>query len=181
MEQATPAVEVRDLWMTFPAKRAGEQIRVLEHVNLTVRQGEFVCIVGPSGCGKSTLLNVIGGFLRATAGEALVEGRPVDGPDPRRIFVFQENGVFPWMSVRENVGVGLARKPAAERDAAFAELRRFYSEPEIVELGLYVGYFIGFGRMVAAWDMSEQLPESMRDTSRPAVPWGAETFVVPNS
>jgi AhpD family alkylhydroperoxidase len=69
----------------------------------------------------------------------------------------------------------------AIEDGTFAELRRFYSEPEIVELGLYVGYFIGFGRMVAAWDMSEQLPESMRDTSRPAVPWGAETFVVPNS
>jgi NitT/TauT family transport system ATP-binding protein len=120
MERAmpAPAIEVRDLWMTFPAKRAGEQVRVLEHVNLTVRAGEFVCIVGPSGCGKSTLLNVIGGFLKATAGDALVEGKPVDGPDPRRIFVFQENGVFPWMSVRENVGVGLARKPTAERDAA---------------------------------------------------------------
>jgi NitT/TauT family transport system ATP-binding protein len=113
-----PVVEVRDLWMTFPGKRAGEEVRVLEHVDLTVRRGEFVCIVGPSGCGKSTLLNVIAGFLAATAGEALVEGRPVDGPDPRRIFVFQENGVFPWLTVSQNIGFGLSRRPAAERDAA---------------------------------------------------------------
>ena len=117
-EPDAPVVEVRDLWMTFPGKRAGEDVRVLEHVNLTVRAGEFVCIVGPSGCGKSTLLNVIAGFLQATAGAALVEGRPVDGPDPRRIFVFQENGVFPWLTVNENIGFGLTRRPAAERDAA---------------------------------------------------------------
>ena len=115
-DPAAPVVEVRDLWMTFPGKRAGEDVRVLEHVNLTVRAGEFVCIVGPSGCGKSTLLNVIAGFLPATAGDALVEGRPVDGPDPRRIFVFQENGVFPWLTVNENIGFGLTRRPAAERD-----------------------------------------------------------------
>ncbi|HEX8911318.1 MAG TPA: ABC transporter ATP-binding protein [Humisphaera sp.] len=111
-----PVVEVRDLWMTFPGKRAGEEVRVLEHVNLTVRQGEFVCIVGPSGCGKSTLLNVIAGFLKGTAGEALVEGAPVEGPDPRRIFVFQENGVFPWMNVAENIGFGLSKRPRDERD-----------------------------------------------------------------
>ena len=65
-------------------------------------------------------------------------------------------------------------------DETFAELRRHFSEPEIVELGLYIGYFIGFGRMVSAWDMSEELPDGMRDKSEPAVPWGAETFVIAN-
>ncbi|MDB5295440.1 MAG: NitT/TauT family transport system ATP-binding protein, partial [Phycisphaerales bacterium] len=119
-DAARPAVEVRDLWVTFPGRRAGEEVRVLEHVSLTVRRGEFVCIVGPSGCGKSTLLNVVAGFLPATRGSALVEGEPVDGPDPRRIFVFQENGVFPWLTVAQNVGFGLGRRPAADRDKVVA-------------------------------------------------------------
>lgn len=111
-----PAISIRNLWMTFPAKKRGaEPIHVLENVNAEVEKGEFVCIVGPSGCGKSTLLNVIGGFLTATSGQAFVEGAPVKGPDPRRIFVFQENGVFPWLTVRENIGFGLRRQTDSER------------------------------------------------------------------
>jgi NitT/TauT family transport system ATP-binding protein len=104
---STPAVEIRDLWMSFPGKAGGEPVHVLERVDLSVRPGEFVCIVGPSGCGKSTLLNLIAGFLDHTRGEVLVEGRPVEGPDPRRIFVFQENGIFPWLTVRENISFGI--------------------------------------------------------------------------
>ncbi len=115
MERTDPVIEVRDLWMTFPAKRKGEPVHVLEGVDMKVRRGEFVCIVGPSGCGKSTLLNIIGGFLRQTSGEVLVEGKAVDGPDPRRVFVFQENGVFPWLNVQDNVGFGLLDRDAAGR------------------------------------------------------------------
>jgi len=100
--------------MSFPGKKG--PVHVLENINAEVARGEFVCIVGPSGCGKSTLLNIIGGFLRASAGEVLVEGEPVTGPDPRRIFVFQENGVFPWLNVRENIAFGLRRKAAAEKE-----------------------------------------------------------------
>jgi len=113
-------VRIRDLWTSFPAKEAGQQIHVLEHIDLEVARGEFVCIVGPSGCGKSTLLNIVGGFLNPTRGEALVEGQPVHGPDPRRIFVFQENGVFPWLTVRENIGFGLLAKPEQEREKTVA-------------------------------------------------------------
>src|SRR5438309_777341 len=109
-----PVVQIRDLWMSFPGKRSGEPIHVLENINVDVHAGEFVCFVGPSGCGKSTLLNILGGFLTATRGEVLVEGKPVQGPDPRRIFVFQENGVFPWLTVRDNVGFGV-RGPDRER------------------------------------------------------------------
>jgi NitT/TauT family transport system ATP-binding protein len=114
------AITIRNLWMSFPGKRTGEPIHVLERVNLQVAAGEFVCIVGPSGCGKSTLLNIIGGFLRQSRGEALVEGQPVRGPDPRRIFVFQENGVFPWLTVRENIGFGLSRASLQERERTVA-------------------------------------------------------------
>jgi NitT/TauT family transport system ATP-binding protein len=114
---AIPAVLVRDVWMTYPGQRAGEAINVLERVNLEVQEGEFICLVGPSGCGKTTLLNIIGGFLTATHGEVIVEGEPVHGPDPRRIFIFQEGGVFPWLTVQDNIGFGVSSKRlAAERE-----------------------------------------------------------------
>lgn len=121
---ADPVISTRDLWMSFPGKQAGEQIHVLERIDLSVSPGEFVCIVGPSGCGKSTLLNIIGGFLVQSRGEAIVEGQPVAGPDPRRVFVFQENGVFPWLTVTENIGFGLSRKTPEARD----EIVRHYIE-----------------------------------------------------
>jgi ABC-type nitrate/sulfonate/bicarbonate transport system ATPase subunit/flavin-dependent dehydrogenase len=120
VKEPAPAVRVRDLEVTFPGKPGGQPIRVLENVSLEVRRGEFVCIVGPSGCGKSTLLNVVAGFLPPTSGEVTVEGEPVRGPDPRRIFVFQENGVFPWLTVRDNISFGLLRKTPAEREKTVA-------------------------------------------------------------
>ncbi len=116
LETRPLAISVRDLWMSYPSQRQGELTHVLERVNLEVREGEFVCIIGPSGCGKTTLLNIISDFLHASRGEVLVEGEPVDGPDRRRIFIFQEGGVFPWLTVRENIGFGLDRIPRSERD-----------------------------------------------------------------
>ena len=116
MANAESLVVVRDAWMSFPGKVPGQPIHVLERVGLDVRRGEFVCIVGPSGCGKSTLLNIVGGFLKETRGEIRVEGKPVNGPDPGRIFVFQENGVFPWLTVEQNVGFGLWQRDKSERD-----------------------------------------------------------------
>ena len=112
-----PAVAVRDLWVTFPGRPGGDPVPVLERIDMEVGAGEFVCIVGPSGCGKSTLLNIIAGFLPAGRGEVTVEGEPVRGPDKRRIVIFQEGGVFPWLSVRANIGFGLDRLHASDRDA----------------------------------------------------------------
>ncbi len=111
-----PLIEVRDAWMSFAGKEPGQSVHVLERVSFDVRAGEFVCLVGPSGCGKSTMLNILGGFLKETRGEVRVEGAPVNGPDPGRIFVFQENGVFPWLTVDENIGFGLLQRPQVERE-----------------------------------------------------------------
>jgi NitT/TauT family transport system ATP-binding protein len=109
-------ISVRKLWMQFQGKtKQAQPINVLEDVTLDIRDGEFICLVGPSGCGKSTLLNIIGGFLQQTSGEVSVEGQVVSGPDPRRIFIFQENGVFPWLSVEDNIGFGVKRPTEAER------------------------------------------------------------------
>jgi ABC-type nitrate/sulfonate/bicarbonate transport system ATPase subunit len=96
-------------------RRDGGVIPVLENISLEVHEGEFVCLVGPSGCGKSTLLNVVAGFIPPTSGEVLIDGEAVKGPDPRRIFVFQERGVFPWLTVEGNIGFGLSRLSRKER------------------------------------------------------------------
>ena len=97
----TTKVRFSNISMNFGA------VRVLEDVSLDVEQGEFVCILGPSGCGKSTLLNIAGGFVGPAQGEVTIDGERVTGPDPRRIFVFQERGVFPWLTVEENIAFGL--------------------------------------------------------------------------
>jgi len=109
-------ISVRKLWMQYAGKtKKAPATNVLEDITLDIRDGEFICLVGPSGCGKSTLLNIMGGFLKQTTGDILVDGHPVAGPDPRRIFIFQENGVFPWLSVEDNIGFGVRRSTAAER------------------------------------------------------------------
>lgn len=116
-EAATAALPVKlqtkSVGMTF--QREGKDLPVLEGIDLEVGEGEFVCLLGPSGCGKSTLLNAMAGFLKPTSGEILVDGEIVRGPDPRRIFVFQERGVFPWLTVEGNIGFGLKRLSRSER------------------------------------------------------------------
>ena len=88
-------------------ERRGADLEVLANIDLSVAPGEFVCLLGPSGCGKSTLLNISGGFEQPTSGRVLIDGEPVQGPNPRRVFVFQEYGIFPWASVWDNVALGL--------------------------------------------------------------------------
>jgi NitT/TauT family transport system ATP-binding protein len=95
--------------------RDGQKVSVLEDINLEAHAGEFVCILGPSGCGKSTLLNVVGGFLAPSTGQVLIDGERVKDPDPRRIFVFQERGVFPWLTVEGNIGFGLFKLSKPQR------------------------------------------------------------------
>lgn len=105
----TTKVQFRKIGMNFGATR------VLEDITLDVHEGEFVCILGPSGCGKSTLLNIVGGFITPTEGEVTIDGERVTEPDPRRIFVFQERGVFPWLTVEQNISFGLFRLDEKEQ------------------------------------------------------------------
>ncbi len=79
----------------------------LQEIDLTVEQGEFICIVGPSGCGKSTLLNLVAGLDQPTKGEILLEGKPITGPGSDRVVMFQESALYPWLTVLENVKFGL--------------------------------------------------------------------------
>jgi ABC-type nitrate/sulfonate/bicarbonate transport system ATPase subunit len=101
-------------------ERDGHATHVLDNISLDVAKGEFLCLLGPSGCGKSTFLNIAAGFLEPTSGEVRIDGDLVQRPDPRRIFVFQERGVFPWLTVEGNIGFGLFRLSRAEREARIA-------------------------------------------------------------
>jgi len=96
-------------------ERDGVSTDVLDDISLEVGDGEFVCLLGPSGCGKSTMLNVIAGFISPTKGQVRIDGERVTGPDRRRVFVFQERGVFPWLTVEGNIGFGLFDLSEAER------------------------------------------------------------------
>jgi NitT/TauT family transport system ATP-binding protein len=95
--------------------RGKSSVNVLSDISLDVADGEFVCLLGPSGCGKSTMLNIVAGFLTPTSGDVRIDNELVDGPDSRRVFVFQERGVFPWLTVEGNIGFGLFKLSEAER------------------------------------------------------------------
>jgi NitT/TauT family transport system ATP-binding protein len=100
-------------------------VDALRRVSLSVGAGEFCTLIGPSGCGKSTLLGMLGGLVRPDAGRVLVDGRPVDGPDPRRAAtVFQDAGLFPWRTTLENIEFGLELQgvPRARRRAVATDL-----------------------------------------------------------
>ena len=116
--KSAPKLRAEHLGMVYD--RDGKSLPVLEDINLDVEDGEFVCLVGPSGCGKSTLLNAMAGFLSPTSGSVRIDGEIVTGPDPRRILVFQERGVFPWLTVEGNIGFGLSKLSRAERTQRIA-------------------------------------------------------------
>ncbi|MFS0690075.1 ABC transporter ATP-binding protein [Sporosarcina sp. 179-K 8C2 HS] len=94
-----------------------EQIQVLEHIDIEMEKGSFVSIVGPSGCGKSTLLYMIAGLVKADKGSIRIAGNEVKKPGPDRVVVFQEAGLFPWLTVLENVKYGLLLKRMPKQEA----------------------------------------------------------------
>ncbi|MBI4343704.1 MAG: ABC transporter ATP-binding protein [Candidatus Omnitrophica bacterium] len=117
-------VELKHVFKTF--RHNGSAVEALHDINLTVADGEFVCLLGPSGCGKSTVIHLVAGLDRPTAGEVLVGGRPVAGPDPSRTVVFQDAALFPWLTVLGNVEFGLRMTgvaPSQRRARAMEYLR----------------------------------------------------------
>jgi NitT/TauT family transport system ATP-binding protein len=117
------SLTIRNLAKTYFDPYKGTHIEAVRGISLEVREGEFVAIVGPSGCGKSTVLNLIAGFIPPSAGDILVDDRPVRGPGPDRGVVFQSFALFPWKTVLDNVafgpkmrGVGKAEREAIARD-----------------------------------------------------------------
>jgi sulfonate transport system ATP-binding protein len=114
------SVERVSKWFRTPAAT----VHALDAVSLDVAEGEFVCLVGPSGCGKTTLLDIIAGLTKPDDGRVLTDGEPVAGPGRRRLVMFQEPALFPWLTVMGNVMFGLKLR----NDLSDAERRRLAEE-----------------------------------------------------
>ena len=117
---------------------------VLNNVNLQIRDGELACIIGRSGCGKSTLLKILAGFLPPSSGKVLLNNRPITGPGPDRCMVFQEDTLFPWLTVRENIAFGL-KKTTKGRQAREAEVDCFIALVGLDEFENYLPHEISGG------------------------------------
>jgi NitT/TauT family transport system ATP-binding protein len=116
-----PYLELRAVAMRYG--EGAQAVSALAAIDLAIAEREFVTIVGPSGCGKSTLLYLVGGFLQAASGTIRLRGRLVEGPGPDRGIVFQRYSLFPWLTVRGNIGYGLQEKglPRRERERIVGE------------------------------------------------------------
>jgi len=117
-----PRIVFEHVSMAFPSTRG--PLRVVDDVSYAIHDGEFVAVIGPSGCGKTTMMNMVAGFVTPTHGRVLLDGKPITGPGPDRGVIFQEYGVFPWLTVRDNIAFGLNlaanRAEAAHRNAICA-------------------------------------------------------------
>ncbi len=98
-------LELSDVGIEFPTDNG--PFCALKGVNLKIEEGDFVSIIGHSGCGKSTVLNIVAGLYDATYGGVILEGKEVVGPGPDRAVVFQNHALMPWLTVYENVGLGV--------------------------------------------------------------------------
>jgi len=121
-EDVAPKVSLKNISLSYATNSKGRLV-ALQDINLQVRAGEFLCIVGPSGCGKSTLLHLIAGLHQQTSGEVLVDDAAVQGPGTDRMLIFQELGLFPWLTVAQNVAFGMKMKglPRTTREAKVRE------------------------------------------------------------
>lgn len=108
-----------DVSVDFETDSGG--LRVVDKVSFSVSEGEFVSIVGPSGCGKTTMMNIVAGFVKPSSGQVLLDGKPIPGPGQDRGVIFQEYGVFPWLTVEQNIlfGMKLSRSkiPQSEQES----------------------------------------------------------------
>jgi NitT/TauT family transport system ATP-binding protein len=112
----------------------GTVTRAVEDFTLDIEAGEFLVVVGPSGCGKTTVLNILAGLETASAGEARMNGRAIDGPGAERGVMFQDYALFPWLTVLDNVAFGLRHGPAGAGLSAEQRMTRVRAAVDLVGL-----------------------------------------------
>lgn len=135
-EQSAVILDVGQLHKRF-TQNSGETKAVLENISFSARQGELICILGRSGCGKSTLLKLVAGFIKPDWGDIRLNGAVISKPGPERCMVFQEDALFPWLTVRENIAFGLKGKridPAIKEQ----EIDRFLNLVGLNEFSTYL-------------------------------------------
>lgn len=106
-------VEINHLTKVFSNQE--KEVKALEDINLTIKEGSFISIIGGSGCGKSTLLRIIGGLEKDFEGEVLVDGKPVSKPSRDKGFIFQDHRLLPWLTVKENIRFSLPDSKKKEK------------------------------------------------------------------
>ena len=137
VESATPKLWLQNLSLKYKTTN-GERMLALDSIDFQVRAGEFLCIVGPSGCGKSTLLYLIAGLHEPTSGAVLMDGKKVIHTGTDRIMIFQEHGLFPWLTVEENVEFGMKMK-GVEKKLRRERVREYLN---LVHLGKFQKSYI---------------------------------------
>jgi NitT/TauT family transport system ATP-binding protein len=133
VKAARPALTIRKVSKIFPVDDG--YLNVLDNVSFDISAGELVCLLGPSGCGKTTLLKLIAGFMKPSAGIIRIDGKAVSCPGPDRCVVFQEDALFPWLTVSENIAFGA--KKLMHKSRLVKEVHRYL---EMVGLTAFKDY-----------------------------------------
>jgi ABC-type nitrate/sulfonate/bicarbonate transport system ATPase subunit len=153
------SLQLDHIFKTFHVN--GQPLPVLDDISLVVGSGEFVCLVGASGCGKSTILRLIAGLETATAGEVRLNGRKVSEPGLERGIVFQEHRLFPWLTVTQNILLGLDALPIPEE-------QKRQAVAEHIELVGLTGFEAAYPRQLSG-GMAQRAAIARSLVARPAV------------
>jgi NitT/TauT family transport system ATP-binding protein len=112
--------------VSFPGQDG--PMRVVDDVSYRIHDREFVSVIGPSGCGKTTMMNIVAGFMQPSSGMVTLDGKPIAGPGPDRGVIFQDYGVFPWLTVKQNIAFGLKLRANRTDDKAREDICQRYMQ-----------------------------------------------------